>query len=95
MSTPFLLKDVSLDAHLVKALASRAAIDPPSNLAKSTVHIFSRGSDSVVSPETVDKGKNVYAALAELPSRAARPRRSTSTPMAAGTGGNTPRIPST
>jgi hypothetical protein len=69
MSTPFLLKDVCLDAHLVKAPASRAAIDPPSNLAKSTVHIFTGGSDSVVSPETVEKGRNVYAALAELSSQ--------------------------
>jgi poly(3-hydroxybutyrate) depolymerase len=63
MSTPFLLEDVSFYADLVKTLAGRAAIDPPSNLAKSRVYIFTGGSDSVVSSETVEKGGDVYAAL--------------------------------
>ena len=63
MSTPFLLEDVSFYADLVKTLAGKAAIDPPSNLAKSRVYIFTGGSDSVVSSETVEKARDVYTAL--------------------------------
>jgi poly(3-hydroxybutyrate) depolymerase len=63
MSTPFLLEDVSFYTGLVKTLADKAAIDPPSNLARSKVYIFTGGSDSVVSSETVEKGRDVYAAL--------------------------------
>jgi poly(3-hydroxybutyrate) depolymerase len=63
VSTPFLLEDVSFYADLVKTLASRAAIDPPSNLAKSRVYIFTGGSDSLVNSETVEKGRDLYAAL--------------------------------
>src|SRR5271167_2873684 len=67
MSTPFLLEDVSFYADLVKTLAADAAIDPPSNLARAKVYIFTGGSDSVVSSETVEKGRDVYAALGVPP----------------------------
>ena len=63
MSMPLRLEDVSFYADLVKTLASRAAIDPPSNLDHSRIYIFTAGSDSVMSPETVEKGRDVYVAL--------------------------------
>ena len=63
MSTPFLLEDVAFYVDLVKTLAGRAAIDPPSNLARSRVYIFTGGADSVVSSETVERGRDLYAAL--------------------------------
>jgi poly(3-hydroxybutyrate) depolymerase len=63
MSTPFLLEDVSFYARLVKTLAGKAEIDPPSNLAHSRIYLFTGGSDSVVSSETVEKARAVYAAL--------------------------------
>jgi hypothetical protein len=49
VSTPFLLEDVSFYADLVKTLAGKAEIDPPSNLAHSRIYLFTGGSDSVVS----------------------------------------------
>jgi poly(3-hydroxybutyrate) depolymerase len=67
MSTPFLLEDASFYADLVRTLAGKAEIDPPSNLAHSKVYIFTGGSDSVVSSETVEKGRDVYAALGVPP----------------------------
>jgi hypothetical protein len=63
VSTPFLLEDVSFYADLVKTLARKAEIDPPSNLAHSRIYLFTGGSDSVVSSKTVEKGRAVYAAL--------------------------------
>jgi hypothetical protein len=63
MSTPFLLEDVSFYADLVSTLARKAEIDPPSNLAHSRIYLFTGGSDSVVSSQTVEKGKALYAAL--------------------------------
>ena len=63
MSTPFLLEDVAFYVDLVKTLAGRAAIDPPSNLARSRVYIFTGGANSVVSSETVERGRDLYAAL--------------------------------
>ena len=63
LSTPFLLEDVSFYTDLVKTLAGKAEIDPPSNLAHSRIYLFTGGSDSVVSSKTVEKGKAVYAAL--------------------------------
>ena len=48
---------------LVKTLARKAEIDPPSNLAHSRIYLFTGGADSVVSSETVEKGRAVYAAL--------------------------------
>jgi hypothetical protein len=50
-------------ADLVKTLAGRAAIDPPSNLARSRVYIFTGGGDSLVSSETVEKGREVCGAI--------------------------------
>lgn len=63
LSTPFLLEDVSFHADLVKTLAGKAEIDPPSNLAHSRIYLFTGGADSVVSSETVEKARAVYALL--------------------------------
>ena len=63
LSTPFLLEDVFFYADLVKTLAGKAEIDPPSNLAHSRIYLFTGGSDSVVSSKTVEKSRAVYAAL--------------------------------
>ncbi len=63
VSTPFLLEDVSFYADLARTLASKAEINSPSNLAHSRIYIFTGGSDSVVSSQTVEKGRDVYAAL--------------------------------
>src|SRR5580693_5637830 len=63
LSTPFLLEDVSFYTDLVKTLARKAEIDPPSNLARSRIYLFTGGADSVVSSATVEKGRAVYAAL--------------------------------
>ena len=63
VSTPFLLEDVSFYADLVRTLAGKAEIDPPSNLAHSRIYIFTGGADSVVSSKTVEKGRALYAAL--------------------------------
>ena len=63
LSTPFLLEDVSFYAKLVRTLADKAEIDPPSNLAHSRIYLFTGGSNSVVSSQTVEKGKDVYTAL--------------------------------
>jgi poly(3-hydroxybutyrate) depolymerase len=63
MSTPFLLEDVAFYADLVRTLAGKAEIDSPSNLAHSRIYIFSGGSDSVVSSQTVEKGRDLYASL--------------------------------
>jgi poly(3-hydroxybutyrate) depolymerase len=62
VSTPFLLEDVSFYTDLVKTLARKAEIDPPSNLAHSRIYLFTGGADSVVSSATVEKGRAVYAA---------------------------------
>jgi hypothetical protein len=45
----------------VKTLAGKAEIDPPSNLVHSRFYLFTGGSDSVVSSETVEKARAVYA----------------------------------
>ncbi len=63
LTTPFLLEDVAFYADLVRTLAGKAEVDPPSNLAHSKIYLFTGGSDSVVSSKTVEKGKAVYAAL--------------------------------
>src|ERR1700684_4589120 len=57
VSIPFLLEGVSFYTDLVKTLAGRAEIDPPSNLAHSRIYLFTGGADSVVSSKTVGKGR--------------------------------------
>jgi hypothetical protein len=63
MKAPFLLEKVSFYADLVNTLAARGWIDPPSNLARSKVYVFTGGSDDVVNSQTVEEAKDVYAAL--------------------------------
>jgi hypothetical protein len=63
MSTPSLLPDVGFFKQIVSDLAHRGWIDPPSNLAHSHVYIFTGQSDKVVSPETVELARSLYAAL--------------------------------
>ena len=63
MSVPFLLDDVSTYRKRVGQLASRHWIDPPANLPRAKLYLFTGGSDSVVAHETVEKAKDLYSAL--------------------------------
>jgi poly(3-hydroxybutyrate) depolymerase len=63
MKDPFLLNDASEYAKVVRELADKGWIDPPSNLARARIYFFAGGSDSVVSPETVEAGEALYAKL--------------------------------
>jgi poly(3-hydroxybutyrate) depolymerase len=63
MSVPGLLKPVDSYAQLVSALASKGWIDPPSNLARARVYLFTGKADAVVNPKTVELGASLYRAL--------------------------------
>jgi poly(3-hydroxybutyrate) depolymerase len=63
MSLPSLLKPVAFYAQLVSDLAARGWIDPPSNLARSRVYLFTGKADSVVNSKTVELGTALYKAL--------------------------------
>jgi poly(3-hydroxybutyrate) depolymerase len=63
MSTPSLLPGVDFFKQMVSDLAQRGWIDPPSNLARSHVYIFTGQSDKVVSPKTVELAGSLYSAL--------------------------------
>jgi poly(3-hydroxybutyrate) depolymerase len=63
MSTPGLLKPVDSYARLVADLAARGWIDPPANLARSRVYLFTGKSDAVVNSKTVELGATLYKAL--------------------------------
>ena len=63
MTVPFMLDEVPSYKKIVDKLAAKGWIDPPSNLARAKIYVFTGGSDSVVSSDTVEKGRDLYAAL--------------------------------
>ncbi|MBV8263454.1 MAG: depolymerase [Candidatus Eremiobacteraeota bacterium] len=63
MSTPTLLPDVGAFADMVSKIANKGWIDPPSNLARSNVYIFTGVADQVVSPKVVELAARLYSAL--------------------------------
>jgi poly(3-hydroxybutyrate) depolymerase len=63
MTAPGLLKPVDAYAQLISDLAAKGWIDPPSNLARSRVYLFTGKADVVVNPKTVELGANLYQAL--------------------------------
>jgi poly(3-hydroxybutyrate) depolymerase len=63
MTMPSQLEKISFYKSLVKTLAAKGWIDPPANLARSKIYIFTGGSDEVVNSETIEKARDLYAAL--------------------------------
>jgi poly(3-hydroxybutyrate) depolymerase len=63
MSVPTLLRPVGHYSDVVADLAAKAWIDPPANLARSRVYLFTGRVDTVVLPKTVELGANLYRAL--------------------------------
>ena len=63
MSVPSLLKPVDTYARLVTDLAAKGWIDPPSNLARARVYLFTGKADAVVNPKTVELATTLYKAL--------------------------------
>lgn len=63
MSVPFLLDDVGTYRKRVGELASKHWIDPIASVARARIYLFTGGSDSVVSPDTVEEAKALYSAL--------------------------------
>jgi poly(3-hydroxybutyrate) depolymerase len=63
MSVPTLLRPVEYYARTVAELAARGWIDPPSNLARSRVYMFTGEADQVVDSKTIEVGANLYRTL--------------------------------
>jgi hypothetical protein len=63
MSVPTLLKRVGFYAQVVADLAAQGWIDPPSNLARSHVYMFTGRADRVVNFKTVEFGASLYRTL--------------------------------
>jgi poly(3-hydroxybutyrate) depolymerase len=63
MSTPTLLQPVTFYAQIVTDLAAKGWIDPPGNLARSRVYLFTGQADNVVNSKTVELGASLYGAL--------------------------------
>jgi poly(3-hydroxybutyrate) depolymerase len=63
MSVPTLLRPVEFYARTVAALAARGWIDPPSNLARSRIYMFTGQADQVVNSKTIELGASLYRAL--------------------------------
>jgi poly(3-hydroxybutyrate) depolymerase len=63
MSAPGLLQPAEHYAGVVAELAGRGWIDPPGNLARSRVYLFTGRADSVVAPGTVERAAALYRAL--------------------------------
>jgi hypothetical protein len=63
MSVPTLLKPVTTYAQLVSDLAAKGWIDPPSNLARARVYLFTGKADTVVNSKSVELGAALYQAL--------------------------------
>jgi poly(3-hydroxybutyrate) depolymerase len=63
MSVPTLLKRVAFYAQVVADLAAQGWIDPPSNLARSHVYMFTGQADRVVNFKTVELGASLYRTL--------------------------------
>jgi poly(3-hydroxybutyrate) depolymerase len=63
MKVPFMLDEVSAYKKTVEELAAKGWIDPPSNLARAKLYVFTGGSDAVVDSATVEKARDLYLAL--------------------------------
>jgi hypothetical protein len=63
MSVPTLLKPVESYAKVVSYLAAQGWIDPPSNLSRSHVYMFTGEADQVVNFKTVELGRDLYLRL--------------------------------
>jgi poly(3-hydroxybutyrate) depolymerase len=63
MSVPTLLKPVESYAKVVSYLAVQGWIDPPSNLSRSHVYMFTGEADQVVNFKTVELGRDLYLRL--------------------------------
>ena len=63
MKLPLVHDDVSAHKGMVEAFAAKGWIDPPSNLARSRLYVFTGGSDAFVSNAAVEKARDLYLAL--------------------------------
>ena len=63
MSVPTLLRPVGFYAQVVTELAAQGWIDPPGNLARSRVYMFTGQADQVVNSKTVQLGASLYRTL--------------------------------
>jgi poly(3-hydroxybutyrate) depolymerase len=63
MSVPTLLRPVDFYARLTADLAAKGWIDPPSNLTRSRVYMFTGQADKVVSSKAVELGTSLYRTL--------------------------------
>lgn len=63
MSVPDLLEPAATYARRARYFSTRGAIDPPSGLKASRVYIFTGRHDTVVSPRTVERARDVYREL--------------------------------
>jgi len=63
MRTPFLLRDIAAYRTIVRQLAARGWIDPPSSLQHARVYAFTGASDEVVNSATIQKATDLYLAL--------------------------------
>jgi poly(3-hydroxybutyrate) depolymerase len=63
MSASAMLDAVSSYKRIVDKLAAKGLIDPPANLVRAKVYLFTGGADSVIPPDTVEKGRDLYLAL--------------------------------
>jgi poly(3-hydroxybutyrate) depolymerase len=63
MSAPTLLQPVAFYQRIVTDLAAKGWMDPPGNLARSRVYLFTGRADTVVNSRTVELGTNLYRAL--------------------------------
>ncbi len=60
---PFVRDEVPAYTTIVDELAAKGWIDPPSNLARARLYLFTGGSDAFVSSATVEKARDLYLAL--------------------------------
>lgn len=60
MSTPTLLQPVAFYAQIVADLAAKGWIDPPGNLARSRIYLFTGQADRVVNSKTVELAASLY-----------------------------------
>jgi hypothetical protein len=63
MSVPTLLRPVDFYAQLTAELAAKGWIDPPGDLARSRVYLFTGQADKIVSPKTIELGATLYHTL--------------------------------
>src|ERR1700730_15428128 len=71
ISVPTLLRPVDFYAQLTADLAAKGWIDPPGDLARSRVYLFTGQADKIVSSKTVELGASLYRARG-LPAAQAR-----------------------